>query len=255
MRSLFVAASLLLLPVAVHAQALDRFKVAEDNRLAAQHYKSGWDLLLTEKWDQAAGEFQAAIDLKPNYKLAHYGLGRASMGQKKFANAIRAYERCRDLFAGQAAQNITNSQEAEQMLSDDLTAIDLTVSRLQSGPQSPQTSAAIAQLNMQKDRLKMRAGNSKNMSLTSPVPAFVSLALGSAYLRSERFAEAETAYKKAIEVDSKYGEAHNNLAALYLMTGRYADAQKEVKAAEKAGYRVNPNLKEDIEKKKQAGTS
>jgi hypothetical protein len=32
------------------------------------------------------------------------------------------------------------------------------------------------------------------------------------------------------------------------MTGRKADAEASVKAAEKAGYRVNPRLKEDIRK-------
>ena len=46
------------------------------------------------------------------------------------------------------------------------------------------------------------------------------------------------------------GEAWNNLAVVYLMTSRYVDAENAVKAAEKAGYSVSPNLKDDIKRKK-----
>jgi tetratricopeptide (TPR) repeat protein len=250
MRSALLVLALVLAPATVSAQALDKFKTATDDRMATQHYQNGWDLLRSEKWEEASREFQAAIDLKPNYKLAFYGLGRAGMGQRKFAEAIRAYETCRDLYERQASQNIVNAQEAERLLQDDLTSIDLAINRLQTGPQTAQTSNQIAQLNMQKDRLKNRTGNANNMSLTSPVPAFVSLALGSAYFRSNRLNDAETWYKKAIDADSKYGEAHNNLAALYLMTERYDEAAAHVKAAEKAGFRVNPAMKAEIETKR-----
>jgi hypothetical protein len=37
---------------------------------------------------------------------------------------------------------------------------------------------------------------------------------------------------------------------VYLLTNRYDEAEKEAKAAEKAGYNVNPQLKEDIRRKK-----
>ena len=40
----------------------------------------------------------------------------------------------------------------------------------------------------------------------------------------------------------------NNLAARYLQTGRVPQAETEIKAAEKAGFRVNPQLKEDVKK-------
>ncbi len=249
MRNALFAAALLLAPVAASPQALDPFKTASDDRAAVLHYQTGWDLLLRERWDAAGREFQAAIDLKPNYKLAHYGLGRAAMGEKRFGKAVRAYEKCRELYAQQASENIVNAQEGERLLQDDLTSIDLAISRLQAGPQTPQTSGQITQLVLQKEQLRNRTGNANNMSLTSAVPAFVSLALGSAYFRSERFADAERAYRQAITSDSSYGEAHNNMAALYLTTGRYADAGREVAAAEKAGFRVNPGLKAEIKRK------
>ncbi len=83
---------------------------------------------------------------------------------------------------------------------------------------------------------------------TSGIPAWISVALGSAYFRSDAIADAEREYLAALHADPKLGEAHNNLAVVYLQTGRYDKAAEEVSAAEKSGFRVNPQLKADIRK-------
>ena len=217
-----------------------------DERAAALHYSSGWEYFLTEAWPEAAREFQAAIDVDPEFKLAYYGLGRANMAQKKFVEAVRAYEKCRDLHVAQASRNFSNKSEADRSISDDTMQYDMAISRLSSGPQTAQSQTQIAQLQSQRLRLQNRLRGTDSMSISSSVPPFVSLALGSAYFRTGRMPEAEKEYKAAIDVDAKMGEAHNNLAALYLQTGRIEEAEKSLKAAEKAGFRVNPLLKEDI---------
>lgn len=74
------------------------------------------------------------------------------------------------------------------------------------------------------------------------------MTLGSAYFRSDATADAEREYRAALAVDPKLGEAHNNLAVVCLLTGRYPQADAEITGAEKAGFRVNPQLKEDVKK-------
>ena len=61
-----------------------------------------------------------------------------------------------------------------------------------------------------------------------------------------RFEDAEREYKAAIDNDAKAGEAHNNLAVVYMMTGRLDDSSKEVALAEKAGFPVSPDFKQDL---------
>jgi Flp pilus assembly protein TadD len=78
-------------------------------------------------------------------------------------------------------------------------------------------------------------------------PAEALLSLGSAYFRNGDREQAEAEWKAATEVNPKFGQAWNNLAAFYLQEGRKADAQNAVKAAEKSGYRVNPQMKRDID--------
>jgi Flp pilus assembly protein TadD len=61
-------------------------------------------------------------------------------------------------------------------------------------------------------------------------------------------ADAEREYRETLRADPKIGEAHNNLAVVCLQTGRFQEADVELKAAERAGFRVNPQLKEDVKK-------
>src|SRR6187397_1547421 len=95
-------------------------------------------------------------------------------------------------------------------------------------------------------RLEQARDRSNSFMVDIAVPYFVPMALGVAHFRSSHFADAEREYKEAIASNPASGETHNNLAVLYLTIGRYEDAENEVKAAEKVGFKINENLKSDI---------
>jgi len=80
-------------------------------------------------------------------------------------------------------------------------------------------------------------------------PAEISLALAGAWFRSGNLEEAEKENKNALKSKPEYGQAHNNLAVLYMMGGRIPEAQAEVAAAEKGGFTVNPKLKEELDRR------
>lgn len=50
--------------------------------------------------------------------------------------------------------------------------------------------------------------------------------------------------------DKRSGEAHNNLAVVYLETGRIAEAEESLQEAKKTGFKVNPLLEQAINDKK-----
>ena len=62
-------------------------------------------------------------------------------------------------------------------------------------------------------------------------------------------ADAEREYKATLEADQRSGEAHNNLAVVYLETNRIAEAEASLKDAKKAGFKVNPQLEQAIKDK------
>jgi tetratricopeptide (TPR) repeat protein len=239
-------AALVLSGVVPPAQA----QVNADRERARVQYRVGVENMKAEAWEEAAKSFQQAIDIDREFELAYYMLGRANMPLKRYAQAIAAYSKCRDLYQAQAGRQFSNAQEAQRARSNMLTELDDMIRQVQAAPQTGRTQEQMRQLLERRQRVQDALTGGYSLTLESSVPPWVSLALGSAFFRAEKFADAEREYKAAIAADSRSGEAHSNLAVVYLETGRYEEADKAVKAAEKAGFRVNPMLKEDIAKKK-----
>lgn len=206
----------------------------------------GWDDMKAEAWERAAKSFENAIAIDPSFEIPHYGLGRASMALKQFPAAIAAYERCRDLYRAQAGRVFTNQQEAQRYRRDRLVELDEQVRQVQTMPPTTQTADMMRQLQNQRRDIQDRIQRGSDVTMDSAVPAYVSLALGSAYFRAGRLADAEAEYKAAIKIDSKSGEAHSNLAVVYFESARYADAAASLQAAKKTGFKVNPELEKAI---------
>ena len=231
---LFTAAS----PVFAQTDAT-RERARAQNRL-------GWEQMSAESWESAAKYFQNAIDIDPAFEIAHYGLGRANMALKKFSAAAAAYVRCRELLRAQAGKVFTNSQEAQRYRRDRLVEIDEQIRQIQSGPQTAARQDMLRQWQNTRRDVQEALQRGGDASIESVIPPWLSLALGSAYFRSGQMSDAEREYKAAIAADSRAGEAHNNLAVVYLETGRIADADASLRAAKKAGFKVNPQLEQAV---------
>lgn len=213
---------------------------------AMQPYRQGLQYLRTESWAEAGAAFQAAIDIDDAFELAYYGLGRALMPQRRFVEAAAAFTRSRDLFQAQAGRHFSSQHEAQRFRSDRLLEIDETIRQYQQGPQTMRTQEAIRQLQEQRRNVQERFDRGMTVTIANSVPGYVLLALGSAYFRMGRLDDAEREYKSAVAADGRLGEAHSNLAVVYLEQGRIDQAEQSVSAAEKAGFRVNPQLRADI---------
>ena len=218
---------------------------------ALAQFKFGMVALESERYDEAEAAFKKAITLEPNYEGAYYGLGQTCMRKHLYEDAVQAYLHSRDAFRQNAAAEAAGDVSAEQKLRDQIQVLKDTERQLQRTSQASSSlnvNQAIERVRSQITLLESR--RNRRPDAPPPVPAGLSMALGSAYFRLGRQQDAEREYKAAIASDPSFGEAHSNLAVLYLLTERYDLAEAEVKAAEKAGFKVNPNLKADIKKKR-----
>jgi tetratricopeptide (TPR) repeat protein len=225
--------------------------VADRDRIEAlRHYRVGQDAFRNEHLDVAEKEFQAAAKLDPTLELAPYGLGQVYMALKQYRPAIAAYEKCREVIRANAVVVAGDEIVYQRRIDEQIKALE-DEQRLYSQPGRTANSPA-SQQNIRTIEMRIRAMKDAKHRTTGggpePTPAWLSLALGSAYFRTDALPDAEREYRAAIEVDPKLGEAHNNLAVVYMMTSRYPQAEAEIAAAEKAGFKVNPQLKEDIKK-------
>jgi len=230
----------LLLAVAVAAQ-----DETPRRKEALQHYRAGQEQLQAEAWDEAEREFREAVRLDPLLTPAHYGLGQVYMATKRYPEAVKAYRDCRDAFHAEDSLQLMNNKAMEQRLEEQIQTLKQSVRGLQSGrTQTTNTMVTIQRLEDQIHDLERRRHRRGNEAL--PTPPGVSLALGSAYFRAGAMADAEREYLDAVKTNPRLGEAHNNLAVVCLLTGRIDDAERHVRLAEQVGFRVSPQLKQDI---------
>jgi tetratricopeptide (TPR) repeat protein len=225
--------------------AIERDKVA-----ARDHYQRGNEALHNEKYEVAEQEFQASIKLDPTFELSRYGLGQTYMAMKRYPEAVAAFQKCRDVFHANSVADAGNQLARDQRIDDTIKELE-DQKRIYQQPSNIRGSvnAGLAQNRVQQINVQLTSlqdARHRQVTGEEPTPAWLSLGLGSAYFRSSAFADAEREYKNAITVDPKLGEAHNNLAVVYLMTNRASEASAELTAAEKAGFKVNPQLKEDV---------
>ena len=245
--------SALLLPSAAMAQvhqAPDLRMPPDDPRAvqAQARLKEGQRLMTEDDFEAAAKAFEEAVALDPLLMMGHYGLGTARVARKEYATAVTAFEAAKKAFHDRAEMNSHQRFQSESAREDRIRKLkDLirTVGDYGSG------SAAARQAMMEKQEWEAEVAAleaQQDMAKGPPrVPPGLSLALGSAYFRTGRVADAEREYRAAIEAQPKMGEARVNLAVVLLMTGRAAEAKQELALAKKNKAAVPAGLEKDID--------
>ena len=226
----------LVAPLSASAQ----FASEQNRREAIQHYRSGQELMSAEQFEKAAEAFSRAIEKDNLLTLAHHGLGEAYMALKRYSSAIQAFQGAREAFLTLHGLREQGRVEVERQRDDELRELNDTVRRLRA---MPNTNLRVTRVEARiQDLERQRTSNTGGFQS----PPELSLALGSAHFRNGQLEDAEREWKEAVAVNPKMGEAHNNLAAMYAMTGRKKEAGEAVRASERTGFRVHPQLKEDI---------
>lgn len=227
---------------ALTASSADAQKLVDEQsrRQAMELYRAGQDLMAKEQFEKAAESYKAAIDKDPLLSVAHYQLGQAHMQLKRFASAVMAYQGCIDSMAALHQLEQSNKFEVDKVRQE-------SIRELRAELDSTQKLDSLKRTVLEQRVKELEVERAAQGGPFHP-PAFVMLAIGSAHFRNGDRDSAGSAWEAAVQADPKLGEAHNNLAVYYMLSGRKADAETAVKNAEKAGFKVNPQLKADIKK-------
>jgi Tfp pilus assembly protein PilF len=230
-----------LLSVATIPAGAQQIATEQNRREALQFYRAGQEFLSGEQFEKAAEQFAKSVQKDGLLTVAHYGLGQSYMGLRRYASAAKAYGDCLEAFKALHSLQQSHRFEVERQRDDEIKALRENIRSLSQAGQALRATQAEARVNdLERQKTSIEA--------TFQPPAEVLLALGSAFFRNGQREAAEAEWRAAIGVNPKLGEAHNNLAVVYMQTGRYREAQDAIKAAEKNGFRVNPQLKDDLKK-------
>jgi tetratricopeptide (TPR) repeat protein len=220
---------------------------------AQRHLAAGQDLMRSEQYEEAAGEFRKAVALDPLLVLAYFNLGQSYMALKRYPEAVTAYQGCEDAVIRLGSLDTRAREERDRENRDEiqeLKSLHTTLEREASRQQGGQ--GVDYQMVKIDERIRLLEDMRLKGQETIRVPPEVYVGLGSAYFRQNNLKDAEAAYGKAVGGNNKLGAAHNNLAVIYMLTARFPEANTSIKAAEKAGFRVDPRLKADLKSREGA---
>jgi len=196
----------------------------------------------------AVGSLQRAVELFPPYGAAHYALAQANrkLGDGAAAEAqLKLYEANRDLVP-----------PIEDPLRDAMRSVDMAASahlqwgvelqqvgRVQDAIAETERAAELdphlvqAQVNLiilygrLSDVDKAKEHYQKAVALNALQFPDAYYDYGVVLMNAKRFPEAAQAFRQAIEINSSYAEAHNNLGYLLELDGRLEDAASEYRRA------------------------
>jgi tetratricopeptide (TPR) repeat protein len=228
-------------------------------------HRAGLAALQNSDWLQATESFAGAVALDPSFLLAHYGLGQAAMAQGRYVEAARAFATSRDLFrclvgpGSEAGASLAGAIDEEtRALSDAIRALERerlvrgsVLGQEMNRSSGPPLGASQQVLQRLETRLMELRQWKKDLRQGARIPASLSLALGGAYFQMGALEDAEREFQAVVDADPRRGDAQNNLAVVYMLTGRLEAAEEAVRTAGRLGTKVDPRLLEEIAKRKQ----
>jgi tetratricopeptide (TPR) repeat protein len=219
-------------------------------RDALQHFRDGQQLMAGEQFERAVDAFGKAVERDPLLSIAHYQRGQAYMNLRRYASATKSYKDCIEALRALDALQATNRFKADRLREDEIhemresiRVLEQLASRYPTRGYALKVTQAEEHLRDLESRRAVSAGDAFH------APAEILLALGSAYFRDGDRDGAEAQWRAAIDANPKLGEAHNNIAVIYMQTDRFDQAFQELTLAEKAGFKVNPQFKADLKER------
>src|SRR5262249_50735866 len=148
--------------------------------------------------------------------------GQVYMATKRYPAAVQAYVGCRDAFTANVARDVHNDLLAQRVLDDQIQVLEEERILLNTSRTTAMLSSGPIELERRINDLNARRFHEARA--VPETPTWITIALGGAYFRNGAMADAEREYRAALAVDPKLGEAHNNLAVVCMLTGRFAEA-------------------------------
>jgi tetratricopeptide (TPR) repeat protein len=224
---------------------------------AYRRFAAGQKGLLSGEVEAAVEALREAVRQDPLGAVSHYALGQAYLAAKRYPEAVTSFAACRDAFLCLAEEAPADGEAAARRRQREIAELRQTIRGLERdrlvesamkwremNRDAPPTLGKSQQLIHELERrlADLEAGRAAR----GPVPSAVFQALGHAQFLAGALPAAERAYRAALEVDPRSGDAHNDLAVILMLTGRLEEARREVERAESAGVKVSPRLKEEI---------
>ena len=193
------------------------------NNLSNAYYKQG-------RVEEAIQTALKAIDVEPNYGVAHYNIGNIYAGQGKFALAQRHFE--------EALRVYPNYAEAHSNLGQLLAERGNLHAAIEHFRRAIALNSALfrAHLNLgvalaKQGQIDEADAPLREAARLNPQSAETRFYLGSIYAAQDRFDLAAQSFKNALQIEANFAAAHESLARVLSAQGKREEAMAHYQEA------------------------
>ena len=200
----------------------------------SQQLQRAADLFQTGNLDDAAALCRTVLEKRPEFVDAMHLLALVTRKQGKFDEAESLFVRCLDT-SPQRADILANLGNLLRAAGRTDEAINAYEKALETDPTFRPARIALARAYNKAGHFTHALATCEHLLANDPNDAEAWAARGTAHRGMEDLPEAETAYRKAIELKPGYGAAHHDLGALLSKESRHEEALEQLVSAGKAG--------------------
>ena len=223
------------------AMELYRTAIRKNPRYSPAHTCLGNLLMKRGKLDEALACFTIAVNLSPGIPEAHYNLGLALLRSGKWQEAAEAFRRAIALKVDYAdAYNDLALALAE--LNDLSGALKNSLKAVKLDPQNVRFLRTLGSLYLQAGNFKGALAQYKKIVDLRPSDALSRFELGRILLSLGDSEGAAREFAKVLRTRPSLAEAHVNLALALYDLGRYSEAWKHVREAQRKGVKAHPGF-------------
>ena len=218
--------------------------------VARASVEKGDKLMQKERYEAAEKAYRKAIDNEPTLPTAYHGLGRALVGEQRFAEAIEALEEAKERYVRWAQDEKSTEMEARQDAAARARAFQDLQNTQKIRQSGPGTSPAADLTRMAATRIATEqylAGKNWKYEDLEAIPADVFYLDGLARLRSGDKENGMRELDTCLVLEPEHGLAHYNLAVALFTSGQVRAAKEHLDEAVAAGVQANPHFVADVE--------
>jgi Tfp pilus assembly protein PilF len=204
--------------------------LASTTRNDMAHNNLGTFLLKKGRVDEAAIQFQAALQIKPNDADSHYNLGTALLQQGRVDDAIAQFQTALQLQPddADAHYNLATAFRQEEKMDEAITHYRRA---LQIQPDNAGAHYNLALALRQEGKVDEAITHYEKALQIQPDNADAHNNLGNLLLQKGRIDEAIFHFQKALEINPGNAKVHNNLGNALLHRGRVDEAIAQIQQA------------------------
>lgn len=224
-----------------------------------KNFEKGKMFFVREDYTKAEKEFEKILETLPEHADAHFFLSQIFYREGDLEKAVEHVQKAKENYMLSAKMKVKMAEVSKIKLEkrklefeDQLKELEeKTVSLSDKSEHAEEEGKMKTSIQDKIDDIKKQIeniDNQLNMPLPSEdeIPADYFYLNGNIYFRMKKFQEAHDQYQEAVQIDPSYGDAYNNLAALYFQVKQYAKALQYLNQAEENGARVNPEFKKAV---------